>query len=587
MPFTRTLSGNKGTSLVEILVTMVVLLVGIMTVIQMFPTGFRVVRGSESETIATKLAERELERWKNAPDQLPTGILAVKDDGATVLNDQDPGPPLEGFVKDGDSWVRGNVLNIRKISGETTRIPVGTYFQAGSAVAMYGGRYTLAFGPIEVGVDPNNSSLFSGLSIKSADLRRRKGDRDTYPPFLRLGEYAVNYETETVGGKPAFHVAFPRVGAPMPMPTYYVSFSYWAEKDGELELLSSETSVDLSNGGAVTDYDGDWRPVQIDLPPGYSFVEVEEDTDTCARAFVQVAGGSWNPNDPYEFALADPILGVISFNPVGHGMYEYTASGLRPIEARIDYLVYDLRIIREDRVVPAPADGADQIPVKLSLRFILDLGDPTDNPNEERYEGLAPGLDVRVPLLMIDLSTGLRVDMTNVDIDFSVGQVILPLEANLLDWSGAVVAENEKLTGKHLRFFYRADGDWTVQCQKAYARYIPEHGTTQVDYRHFKQVARSNRLLFAPCEYGKTVSVDYTYIGSDGTERKVVGESHRIGNDPINGDYRIDLRPPGGGTINRIYAVVGTTFKVRVIWRDGRSWRHVDVETNLTRNSAR
>ncbi|MGC8864068.1 MAG: hypothetical protein ACP5R5_15025, partial [Armatimonadota bacterium] len=69
----RIWTDRKGTSLVEILVVMVVLLVGIMTIIQMFPTGFCVVRAGESQTIATRLAQQELERWKSMAANLPVG----------------------------------------------------------------------------------------------------------------------------------------------------------------------------------------------------------------------------------------------------------------------------------------------------------------------------------------------------------------------------------------------------------------------------------------------------------------------------------------------------------------------------------
>jgi hypothetical protein len=31
------------------------------------------------------------------------------------------------------------------------------------------------------------------------------------------------------------------------------------------------------------------------------------------------------------------------------------------------------------------------------------------------------------------------------------------------------------LADRHVRFFYRADGDWSVQCQKAYSYYQREY----------------------------------------------------------------------------------------------------------------
>ena len=77
-------SSRRGTSLIEVLVVMLILLIGIMTVIQMFPTGFGVVKAGESRTIATKLAQQELERWKNMSQNLPDGILPTSFDGTQL-----------------------------------------------------------------------------------------------------------------------------------------------------------------------------------------------------------------------------------------------------------------------------------------------------------------------------------------------------------------------------------------------------------------------------------------------------------------------------------------------------------------------
>lgn len=618
---------NRGTSLVEVLVVMVVLLVGIMTVVQMFPTGFRVVRAAESRTIAAKLAEREIERWKNSVANLPTGILPI-DDRGVVLNDQLPGPPFAAFQQNPDgSWavgedgafMRGNVLNIRLVHGETTPVPVGSYFQTGGGT-FYGSQYTLAFSPIDAYQEADGSLV--GITVKSGDLRRRRGDRDFFPPYLRAGQYAIDYGDQETA---VLYVAFPSSAGG---DRYYLRYSYWIEESGELRLQSVlDHAIDVPPA-----YNGDWIPVNIDLaalPAGASFVEVESDSDSCARGFrpLQPDPGTgavaWS-DDPYEFVLADSLLGVIAFNPTGHGKFEYTARGVRPLEARIDYRIYDPRIIREDRVIPRVVQGASGIPVKLSLRFILDAGrpgvytdgDPTDNPDEPTFEGLmraetvggvrrprigriateAGDFYVDRSMLIIDLSTGLRVDMANVSIDYTRGIVFLPPVANLVNWQGVPLADTRDvdLPGRHLRFFYRADGDWSVQCNKAYEVYARDWGAgaQQPDYCHYKLVHVPNtgfarRLSFAACEAGKNVTVDYTYVVG-GVKRKVSGENHRISEfaDSLGRHY-FDLRVPDDGVVDRIYAVVGTSFKVRTIWRDGSGWRFVDMDTNLTRASSR
>ena len=145
----NSMSGRRGTSLVEVLVVMVVLAVGIMTVIQMFPSGFRVIKAAESQTIATKLAQQEIERWKNMAANLPDGIMAVDENGN--IQYQYPGPPFVDYqlnnpsdpnsgyqqvtvtASGAASYVRGNAFNTRQVVNESTLIPVGTYFNTAAA----------------------------------------------------------------------------------------------------------------------------------------------------------------------------------------------------------------------------------------------------------------------------------------------------------------------------------------------------------------------------------------------------------------------------------------------------------------------
>lgn len=379
---------------------MVVLLVGIMTVVRMFPVGFGVVKAAESQTIATRLAQQELERWKNMAANLPDGILPINENG-DVLNSQLPGPPFEGITETSPGvFERGNVLNIRQVEGETTPIPMASRFQTGGGM-NYGSRYTLAFGPIDlkyVHDEPN-------IVIRSGDLRRRTADSGYPPRYLRAGQYAVDYELvqgQDYEGQLVFHVAFPKDLAVTDR-KYYISYSYSVAQTAgaEPEVYSSVSQLvhRLPGDTTIAGGDDDWIEVPVPtagLPNGAEIVGVERYSDTCARGFIaKDPAADWS-DSPYEYYIADSLLGIIAFNPKGYGLYEYTARGIRPIVARIDYLIYDLRILREDKVVPPPGTGASEIPVKLPLRFILDAGDPidqhdgsaTDNPDEPTFEGL-------------------------------------------------------------------------------------------------------------------------------------------------------------------------------------------------------
>lgn len=604
----RLLRTNKGTTLVEILVVMLILLVGIMTVVQMFPSGFRVVKAAENQTIATKLAQAEIERWKNMPSNLPDGILPV-DVTNTVINDQNPGPPFDGYMPTGTSgqFYPGNSGNFRWVRNETTSIPVGSYFQTGGG-AIYGARYDLAFSPIEVdGPDPN-TELYSGLSVKSGDLQRRVGDW-TDSIWLRTGQYGIDYTVTTSGSAAVMHVCFSHDRDTSHV--YYLSYSYTVSRTSPDDTQYLSTVDQAINPSP----DGSWVEVPISVPAGYSVEEVDDGSDSCARGFVQVLN-NWS-SDPYEFTLADSILGIIAFNPRAHTALERTVRGVRAITARIDYRIYDPRIIREEKVMPAANEDADDdgandhIAIKLALRGILDSGDPakmddgdaTDNADEPTFEGLVKTklghvidkdypVAVRQPMLIIDLATGLRVKMEPNCIDFQQGIVRLTQDADLIDWASQPIV-NVPLKGRHLRFFYRADGDWSVQCQKSYSFFVREWGANPVDYWHFKHLfGPPDYLLFARCMSGQSVTVDYTYADANGLH-KVVGKNLRISDDVINDPttgtkncyVTLDVPPNAGLVANERIIVVGTTFRARVIWRDGKAWRFVDMDTNLTRRS--
>ncbi|MCE5315698.1 MAG: hypothetical protein ABFD49_07955 [Armatimonadota bacterium] len=618
---------NRGTTIVEILVVMVVLLVGILTVIQMFPTGFGVVKAAESRTIATRLGQQELERWKAMAANLPSGILPI-DDSGDVLNTQYPGYPFAAFTgPDAGPWERGNVLNIRRVVDETTPIPAPGYFQTGSGTT-FGSKYALAFGPIDY-----SESTFA---IKSGPLKRVISD-GSFIPGLKQGQYAIKYTEDSN----EFKVAFPRDSYNIPR-IFYVSYSFWAWKDDSSDpVLFSvlDQKIDLTGSSDMLLSNTTYSiTVTITVPAGYTHVSIDPQSDTCARGFIPLSpSDSWT-SDPYTFKLADPIIGVIAFNPSAQNLYEYTALGKRPIEARIDYRIYDPRIIREDKLVPEVSDSAKEIPIKLALRFILSAGepdkigdgDPTDNPDEPTFEGLMRCIDgdkipqlgtkaddadkdliISYSMIILDMQTGLRVGVPSstagegvpIDgddwVDYKTGVVYLPGpmaltadKACLIDYNNNIQVTGVDLRGRNLRFYYRADGDWSVQCHKAYSNYTRVYGMTETDYCHYYLEGNNSTstywLFFSPCDAEKTVSVDYTYSGTDGVEHRIVGRAFKISDtsiDDISGNehYYVDLDLPNSYKITRI-SVMGISFTARVIWRDGTHWRYVDMDTSMVRD---
>ncbi len=75
---------RRGFTLIEILITLVVLVVGIYGMLRVFPRGFTAIEVGEQRTIAAQLAEAELSRWKLHPEALPDAVVATDYDGVLI-----------------------------------------------------------------------------------------------------------------------------------------------------------------------------------------------------------------------------------------------------------------------------------------------------------------------------------------------------------------------------------------------------------------------------------------------------------------------------------------------------------------------
>ncbi len=573
MSFKRRYNRRAGSTLVEILVAMVILAVGIMTVVRLFPVGFGIITGAENRTVATKLAQKGAEQWKTMAASLPSAIVPIDDNG-DILSNQLSGPPFEGVVEDGNSFYRGNVLNYRNVLEEKVKVPSGSYFSTGSG-EVYGSRYTLFFSPVDIIRDGNTLINFF---VKSGELSYVVGDHNGRVPSLKSNQYAIDYVSDADAD--VFYMAFPKSDVRR---TYYVTYSYRTQDKLDTDV-NYPVHVGVNDGGT-------W--LEIKMPNGA--LSFEEGTQVCQMAFREI-NGNWS-DDPYEFIVADDLLGIVAFNPAAQGM-----------TALIDYEIKDPRIIRED-FVPDGNEDDETLTVNLSLKFLLDAGEPndfedgtpTDNPDEPTFEGLIRSdytqavsrnnMIISDSVMAVDLETGYRLVIDNSWIDYKAGIIYLPREVTLTDWETSDT-QTVETAGRNIRFYYRADGDWTVQMQKApsvfYCDYGNRNGSEDLDYRHYAVYDDALQLVFAPCNNEFTVSVDYSYYDSQNVEHKVVGESAKIDKDSDNGDdFHIDLRcnDEGNVRLGTIYSVTGTSFKSRVIWRDGKHWRNSDIDTILTRTA--
>ena len=554
----------------------VVFLVGIMSVIRMFPPGFLVVKHSENITLANRLAQAELERWKGVAANLPGGILPWGWDEAagvyTVLPDTDPenlrepGPPLpSGF----NPHYYTDVNKFRHIYAEATKIPVPSPVNWD-----YGSIYVLSFSPIALGLD-DSVLVYSG-PMRRAGWSTYAGWEDVPSP-RSYHHYYINYDTGEIKLRPAPYRR-----------QFVITYSYWDDSAGQPRLVPA-----LNQPIEVP------ANVKVAEAPGPIGMGIERGSDSLHRGFVQLdPAGQWGA-DPYEFKILDLYAGVLGFNPNGYGYEEYTARGRVPLTAYIDYNVLDWHIIREDRKIPDPdhITSPTDLDVKLTLGFIKKRGE-TNEFDGTPYRGLAgsaPYGYLPYDVLAVDLETG----------EWYSEQSPEPSTdepALQVNYKDGIVHFHPNFAGRTFRIYYRAEDDWAVQVFKAYDIYRRSYNRA-LDHRQYYYHKDNGRLYFKRCYAGSIVAVDYSYrvalSGGGYGDHTVAGDSFQISQaTDLGGLCYIDMLAriadlqgvaKSDLAITRITKVYGVSVGARVIWREGGRgfqagrWKKVDLQTYLTR----
>jgi len=458
---------ERGTSLVEILVVMVVLVVGIFTVIRIFPVGFDILQFTGDSSVAHRLSESEAEFWRRNAENMPDGIVAILPgsngvvadptarpndfiSGTGAFGDNDPG--LQSLIatrlqqagytpsaEEIDRWVGPN--RARRIIGETTRIPVPSVTSAGET----GSVYSLAYAPIEWSsknvTDPNEAEQYlqvrgnalspvdftgipkDSLSAAVSNLRSRQYGIDYangvvyFPPSDRLHLFVATYSYNTAGGIQTV-LSDPIVVQPT-----------------RRNIALSNTGVLLGvarSGSGV--FDGAFKGIA----PG---------TDSVSPKFRYVPANQPFSTDPYEYkmlsryALGAQFTGGLVFNPRGYNMTETGPGGSTiPLQAKIDYTVKDWRVLHQDVPLPVspPKDKSIPLPyrVTLALQFLKQAGVTTAENSLEPWQGLTVNSSASgYSVIAVDLSNGaialnsLDPNATNsggIDVDYKAGFLFFP-----------------------------------------------------------------------------------------------------------------------------------------------------------------
>lgn len=654
---------ESGASLVEVLVVMVVLLVGIFTFVRIFPTGFEVLQMSANETVAHRLAQAEVEFWRKNSENLPEGIVPIRPgppgysqfEPAARPNDftsgtgaygdfstlrDDVRSQLSGNVSEGeiDRWVGAN--RQRRILGEITRIPAPSPVEGGSE--QFASVYTLAYAPIDwvPGGNPSDQHIadqylqIRGNPLESVDITGLAGDALTQALLaLDQRQYGINYRDAVV--------YFPRSNRPR----YFLASYSYRTTDGGLKTVRADRLVvpptQTNPRGGQLPASSVTLGVRAEGSPDYAnlnvFRGIEPGTEDISPKFRYLADNqpfSNDREDPFsiyeykvlsKYALGAAFTAGIAFNPRGFRERE-TVRGLTvPLQARIDYLVKDWRILRQDVTLPT---GNAPYRTRVALPLLKEAGVTTEADSLEPWPGMGSA-GQQISVLAIDTANGnLAVNNRGnsgdgIAVDYRTGTMTFPQNLTVYRPSGNTARVDP--AGRSFRIFYSVVGEWAVVPQKAYLNYDVVNfqaargsnnftlpiGTATVaplDTDETENERQLVRVLFPTVDEGKAVNLNYSYLATNGQMKAVNGEEYQLSSQSrvtAGADWfykatnnvaeppkpYIMVKLPGDAQVSNVNTdfilnqVRGVSFRAVTVWRDRTRWRQRAVTTHLTRSA--
>jgi prepilin-type N-terminal cleavage/methylation domain-containing protein len=544
----RRASGLRpGFSLIEILVVMVVLLIGILAVLRLFPGGFLTIQRTSEMTSAAAIIAQMNEQQKtldSVADSVLPSVIGLSGD-PIILRDVLPDDLRDftradltamGISTNDHPYFLSNCNRFNWIAGETFRLPVPT---PNPTTGNFGSVHILTQGPVRnlLKTDalngPNDTINVYGMPMEATvQSSLVTNDRPDATPVLRNeNQYAIDYERRKI----AF---FPRLTdlARRPPPnnerTFKISYDYYAMVGGNVVRRTSLVGtidvpdVQAARGGDLRpvwqpifndpndpDMPNDPRgaPLPADFDPNLGIVRDSEEVSRGFRLLTHIAVASSNQapqwsDDPYEYVWysdqikTNPAIpanpGVLLFNPRGYDAFVDTSRGSQPFRVRVDYASFDNHIMREERSVPN--QGPYQ--VRLSLPFIHRTGDILDDQTE--YRGMffwwtdinnANTMLQSPDLLIYNANTGMeiaRLENNAVTIHTTLTAPTNGEEAFTLNEKAGTIRfnpefiESNRLRSATLRICYRAQKDWGVQLQKANSRYILAESPARLNFNH-------------------------------------------------------------------------------------------------------
>lgn len=570
---------TRASSLVEILVVIVVFLVGILGVAQIFPRGLGILRATNNNTVAANLARAEIERLKGQSEQVAEAILPVQYTGTAISLDLNQRPnellpsgtssirQADGFILVGGTpqgpWHRYTGANtVRRVIGEGKKIsqprfvPVGT---GAGVVDQFGSLLNLQFGPVLL-------TAGQPLTVYGPDMEKI---------FQNNARYASNsYLIDDDG----LQIALPEGAINR---VYRLEFNYVATVGTAYESRNILTTVAIPAATAPYGY------VVINLAslPGVTnFSHAEVDTIQAQRMFREIPAltnfsTGVADDSAFEFKLLDANLGTLMFNPAGFGYEIRTRRARVPLTARVDYDVFDWRIIREDLTALAPGR-----PYRLAVRSLKVSGIAGPDGVANRGLGFVVNDGDTTPddFALVDIETGGIITPDSYAVDKSEGQITFNATQRIV-YTQSATPQAINVVGRSLRALYMARNEMAVQVSKAASYYVPG-GSATIGFKQCYLGATNlagdglpMRIYFPLSDIGKKVAIGEVWYRDSGTNLRLIEDQTFVIQAPKATDWQnlayVDLRELRPDAVQLDFSngyavrrVRGASVDVRVSW---------------------
>lgn len=602
---------DAGTSLIEILVVIVVLLVGILTLFQIFPIGLGVLSENKTRTLVTSMVRSEAQRLQGRPGTLPDVIAPVQMLGAGAFVQLEPGldpnefmPPLDDPVNgvgridgNGNVVVGGNTLahwsrmsgpnRVTRIIGETWTVPapaiVGAerasrlnlnFAPTASAVQMYGNDLIQMFGNADEGIPRPDAN---GYDPHEYVLVAADGAQDVGNPFPSQDQVWVGRLRNSVTNGLLDHA-------------FRLEITFYVNQGGVIRPVDAVVTVEPGDPGTanVFNYFVFSLPEMLQAG-GYAIADYrgfEIGSLRVQRIFQELTlPTAFEPGNPYQFKSYNGPWGMVMVNPTAAEVRVRTAEADSiPLEVNVDYSVYDWRIVRDDFRVPTNVGAS----IKLSsneIRAFSSRG--VDGINGMGLGGPGNGGLLTTPgatsavgnydFVLLDLSTGgvivgngqggadesYIVDKRGGSITFRdldpgtpgiQGALYVPLAGGGWDRVPGFVS----MDNRAVRALYVAAADMAVQPLKAASRYRAVYPSAPVALAVTQMYpggaagwGQPDRIYFPLCDVGQKVTVGELLVNDGVNPRTVRDQDMRIrGKEDFGGIVLSYAELPAGTVID-------------------------------------